>query len=106
LNLQSERGTEIFKELVRHSDVIVENMAPGTVDKLGLRYEVLQDLNPRIIYAAISGFGRLKELEGPYSRWPAFDPVTQAMVEIMDKIGEEGGLPYGDSQDWTIYSPV
>jgi CoA:oxalate CoA-transferase len=93
LNLQSEKGKQVFKELVRHSDVIVENMAPGTIDKLGLGYELLQDLNPRIIYAAISGFGRLEELEGPYSRWPAFDPVIQAMAGIMDQIGEEGGPP-------------
>jgi CoA:oxalate CoA-transferase len=93
LNLQSEKGKDVFKELVRHADVVVENMAPGTIEKLGLGYNVLQQINPRIIYAAISGFGRLQEFEGPYSRWPAFDPVIQAMAGIMDQIGEEGGPP-------------
>jgi len=93
LNIQSEKGKDIFKEMVKHSDVIVENMAPGTVEKLGLGYDNLKEINPRLIYAAISGFGRLDELKGPYSKWPAFDPVIQAMAGIMDLIGEEDGPP-------------
>ena len=96
LNIQSEKGKEIYKELVRHADVVVENMAPNTVEKLGLGYDVLQKINPRLIYAAISGFGRLPEFKGIYSERPAFDPVIQAMAGIMDQIGEEGGPPsYG-----------
>ncbi|MBC8458307.1 MAG: CoA transferase [Deltaproteobacteria bacterium] len=93
LNIQSEKGKEIFKEIVKHADVVVENMAPGTVEKLGLGYDTLRDINPRLIYAAISGFGRLDELKGPYSKWPAFDPVIQAMAGIMDQIGEADGPP-------------
>jgi formyl-CoA transferase len=96
LNIQSEKGKEIYKELVRHADVVVENMAPHTVEKLGLGYDVLQKVNPRLIYAAISGFGRLSEFKGIYSERPAFDPVIQAMAGIMDQIGEENGPPsYG-----------
>jgi crotonobetainyl-CoA:carnitine CoA-transferase CaiB-like acyl-CoA transferase len=93
LNIQSEKGKALFKELIKHTDVIVENMAPGTIEKLGLGYDVLKEINPRLIYAAISGFGRLDELKGPYSNWPAFDPVIQAMAGIMDLIGEEGKPP-------------
>jgi CoA:oxalate CoA-transferase len=93
LNIQSEKGKEIYKELVKQADVVVENMAPKTIKKLGLGYDVLQEVNPRIIYAAISGFGRFEELKGIYSEWPAFDPVIQAMAGIMDQIGEEGGPP-------------
>ncbi|MBN2437370.1 MAG: CoA transferase [Deltaproteobacteria bacterium] len=96
LNIQAEKGKEIYKELVKHADVVVENMAPNTVEKLGLSYPVLQQINPRLIYAAISGFGRLKEFDGGLSDRPAFDPVIQAMAGIMDQIGEEGGPPsYG-----------
>jgi len=96
LNIQAERGKEIYKELVRHADVVVENMGPNTVDKLGLGYPVLQRINPRLVYAAISGFGRLQEFDGGYSDRPAFDPVIQAMAGIMDQIGVEGGPPlYG-----------
>ncbi|MEJ2726029.1 MAG: CoA transferase, partial [Deltaproteobacteria bacterium] len=96
LNLQSDKGKEIYKELIKRSDVVVENMAPKTVEKLGLGYDVLKQINPRLIYAAISGFGRLEAFKGPYSERPAFDPVIQAMAGIMDQIGEEGGPPsYG-----------
>jgi CoA:oxalate CoA-transferase len=96
LNLQSDKGKEIYKELIRHTDVVVENMAPNTVEKLGLGYDVLQKINPRLIYAAISGFGRLEAFKGVYSERPAFDPVIQAMAGIMDQIGEENGPPsYG-----------
>lgn len=96
LNLRSEKGKEIYKELIKHTDVVVENMGPNTVNKLGLGYDILQQINPRLIYAAISGFGRLEAFKGPYSERPAFDPVIQAMAGIMDQIGEEGGPPsYG-----------
>jgi CoA:oxalate CoA-transferase len=96
LNLQSDKGKEIYKELIKHTDVVVENMAPKTVEKLGLGYDVLQKINPRLIYAAISGFGRLEDFKGVYSERPAFDPVIQAMAGIMDQIGEENGPPsYG-----------
>ncbi|MEA3222449.1 MAG: CaiB/BaiF CoA-transferase family protein, partial [Thermodesulfobacteriota bacterium] len=93
LNLRSEEGKEIYKELIRHADVVVENLGPKTVEKLGLGYDVLEKINPRLIYAAISGFGRLENLKGIYSDRPAFDPVIQAMAGILDHIGEEDGPP-------------
>ncbi|MFZ5632180.1 MAG: CaiB/BaiF CoA transferase family protein [Bacillota bacterium] len=93
LDIQSEKGKEIYKELVKHADVVVENFAPKTIEKLGLGYDVVKEINPKIIYAAISGFGRLKEFKGIYSERPAFDPVIQAMGGIMELIGEEDGPP-------------
>ncbi len=93
LDLKSEAGRRIFKELAAHSDVIVENMKPGTMERLGLDYPVLRTVNPRIIYAALSGFGRMEGYRGPYSDRPAFDPVVQAMGGIMDRVGEADGPP-------------
>ena len=57
LNLKAPEGKEIFKELVKKADIVVENYRPGVMDKLGLGYDVLKEINPRIIYAAVSGFG-------------------------------------------------
>lgn len=93
LNLKSEEGRRVYKELVAKSDIVVENLRPGTVDRMGLGYEVLKQVNPRLIYAALSGFGRMESLRGPYSDRPAFDAVVQAMGGVMHRIGEEDGPP-------------
>jgi CoA:oxalate CoA-transferase len=74
LNFKSSEGKELLKRLVRNTDILVENFRPGTMDKLGLGYEVLQQINPRLIYTAISGFGRT----GPNSSKPAYDNTGQA----------------------------
>ncbi len=87
LNLQSEAGRETLKELVAVSDVVVENLRPGSMDKLGLNYDSMKKINPRIIYATISGFGRLPGFESEYSNRPAFDIVAEAMTGIMDLVG-------------------
>jgi len=89
LNLASERGKDIFTKLVEHVDVVVENFTPGTMEKLGLGYETLKQHNPKIIYAACSGFGQT----GPYATKPAFDVIIQAMGGIMSITGEPGGPP-------------
>jgi len=89
INLKKEKGKNILKELVKDSDVIVENFKPGTMEKLGLGYEVLKEINPEIIYCAISGFGHT----GPYSKRPAYDAVVQAMGGLMSITGEENGRP-------------
>lgn len=89
LNLKSARGQEVFKELVRRSDVLAENFAVGVMDRLGLGYEVLKHLNPRLIYATGTGYG----LRGPYSPYPAFDPVIQAMAGVMSTTGFPDGPP-------------
>jgi CoA:oxalate CoA-transferase len=89
LNLKSERGKILLKDLVKKVDVIIENFRPGTMEKLGLGYDVLKEINPKIIYAASSGFGH----SGPYSKKPAYDGVVQAMGGIMSITGAKGGEP-------------
>lgn len=89
LNLKSEKGKEIFAQLIEHFDVLVENFRPGTMEKLGLGYERLLELNPRLIYAAASGFGHT----GPYSKRPAYDAIVQAMGGIMSITGQPDGPP-------------
>jgi len=98
LNLREEAGRQIFKDLVKVSDVVVENLRPGATDKMGLGYEQLKAINPRLIYAAISGFGRLEGYIGPYSNRPAFDIVAEAMSGIMNLVGFADKPP-----SWTIY---
>jgi CoA:oxalate CoA-transferase len=87
LNLKSEEGKELFKGLIKDFDVIIENFRPGTMDKLGLGYDTLKEINPGIIYAAVSGFGRT----GPYSSRPAYDIVIQALGGLMSITGPENG---------------
>lgn len=89
LNLASEQGRDIFLKLVEHVDVVVQNFTPGTMEKLGLGYETLKQHNPKIIYAACSGFGQT----GPYATKLAFDVIVQAMGGIMSITGEPGGPP-------------
>lgn len=74
LNFKSGDGRELLKKLIRKTDILVENFRPGTMDKLGLGYDVLQKINPRLVYTAISGFGRT----GPNSSKPAYDNTGQA----------------------------
>lgn len=89
LNLKSPKGKEIFKKLVKKADVVLENYRPGTMNKLGLGYDVLKEENPGIIYAAISGFGQY----GPYSKRPGYDIISQAMSGLMSTTGWPGGPP-------------
>ncbi len=89
LDLTTTGGKDIFFKLVEHVDVVVENFTPGTMKKLGLDYEILKKRNPRIIYAACSGFGQA----GPYAQKPAFDVIVQAMGGVMSVTGEPGGPP-------------
>jgi len=74
VNLKDPRGREIFLKLVERSDVVVNNFMPGTMEKLGIAYDTLSRVNPKIIYAQLSGFG----LTGPYSRRPSFAPIGEA----------------------------
>ncbi len=89
LNLKAEAGKALFLKLVAKADILVENFRPGTMSKLGLGYETLQEVNPRLIYAAVSGFGH----SGPYSQRPAYDAIVQAMGGIMSITGQKGGEP-------------
>lgn len=90
LNLKAKESIEIVKELATWADIVVENFSPGVVDRLGVGYEDLRAVNPRIIYGSISGFGQ----SGPYSKKPAYDLVCQAMGGYMTITGEAGGKPY------------
>ncbi len=89
LNLKKREGRELFKGLVAKSDVLLENFRPGTMERLGLGYEELRRVNPRLIYAAISGFGQT----GPYSRLPGYDIIGQAMGGLLSITGWPGGPP-------------
>ncbi len=89
LNLKSDAGKEVFRDMVRKADILVENFRPGTMAKLGLAYQSLREINPRLIYAAASGFGQT----GPYSHRAAYDAIVQAMGGIMSVTGPEGGEP-------------
>ncbi len=85
LNLKSQEGKEIFKEMVKKADVVVENFRPGTMKRLGLDYEVLKEINPSIIYGACSGYGQY----GPSSELPAYDMIVQAMGGLMSITGPD-----------------
>ena len=89
LNLKSPKGKQIFKDLVKKADVVLENYRPGTMEKLGLGYETLKEVNPAIIYAAVSGFGQY----GPYTKRPGYDIISQAMSGLMSTTGWPGGAP-------------
>jgi len=93
LNIRSEEGQAVLRRLAAVSDVVVENLRPGAMDKIGVGYEALKQVNPRIIYAMISGFGRLPGFESEYSQRPAFDIVAEAMSGVMDLIGFEDRPP-------------
>jgi crotonobetainyl-CoA:carnitine CoA-transferase CaiB-like acyl-CoA transferase len=80
LNLRESQGKDIYKELAKKSDVVIDNLRPGALNKLGLGYQDLKPLNPGLIYVSISGFGTMPELKGIYSGRPAYDIVAQAMV--------------------------
>ncbi len=98
LNLRSGRGQEIFRKLVKASDVVVENLRPGATSKMGLGHKEMRALNPRLVWAIISGFGQLEGYRGPYSDRPAFDIVAEAMSGIMNQVGFADKPP-----SWTIY---
>jgi crotonobetainyl-CoA:carnitine CoA-transferase CaiB-like acyl-CoA transferase len=89
VDLQRPEGAEILRRLVATADILVENYRPGVMDRLGLGYETLAALNPRLIYCAISGFG----LTGPLRDKPSFDIVTQALSGALSINGERGHLP-------------
>jgi crotonobetainyl-CoA:carnitine CoA-transferase CaiB-like acyl-CoA transferase len=98
LNLRDPRGQEVFRKLVMTSDVVLENLRPGSMSKQGLGHKDMRALNPRLVWAIISGFGRMDGFRGPYSDRPAFDIVAEAMSGIMNLVGFADKPP-----SWTIY---
>jgi len=89
LDLKQEEAKEVLRRLVAEADVLIENYRRGTMDKLGLGYETLKEINPGLIYCEISGFGRT----GPYADRAGFDLIAQGMSGIMDITGEEDRGP-------------
>ncbi|MFC2055950.1 CaiB/BaiF CoA transferase family protein [Chloroflexota bacterium] len=89
IDLQTPQGKQIFLELVKKVDVVVENFVPGTMERLGLDYEVVKKQNPRVIYTSISGFGQT----GPCAHSRALDIIIQAMGGMMSITGEPDGRP-------------
>ncbi len=89
IDMRDPRGLDAVKKLIAESDVLIENYRPGVADKIGLGYEELSKLNPRLIYCSVSAFGP----EGPYSGSPGTDPVIQAMSGVMSVTGEADGGP-------------
>ena len=83
LNLKSDEGKRLFKEVVGQSDVLLENFSPGAMERLGLGWDVLKELNPRLIYATIKGFGSY----GPHAHFKSYEPVAQAMGGAMSVTG-------------------
>jgi formyl-CoA transferase len=89
LNLKTAEGLAICKDLLRHADIMVENYAPGAIENLGLGYDVVKEINPRIIYTSIKGFGS----SGPYSEYKSFDMIAQAMAGSYSLTGMPDGPP-------------
>ena len=83
LNLKTEEGKDLFRKVIAESDVLLENFGPGALDRLGLGYEALSKLNPKLIYATIKGFGTY----GPYADFKSFEPIAQAMGGAMSVTG-------------------
>jgi crotonobetainyl-CoA:carnitine CoA-transferase CaiB-like acyl-CoA transferase len=98
IDLKNEQGLQLARDLAAKCDILVENYRPGVMDRLGLGYETLSQINPRLIYCAISGFG----MTGPLRDRPSFDIVAQALSGVLSVNGEPGrlpvklGLPMGD----------
>ena len=98
LDIRSPAGKEVFRRLMATSDVLVNNLRPGALTRMGFGYDDLKAINLRLIYAVISGFGRMQDYQGPYRDRPAFDIVAEAMSGIMHLVGFEDKPP-----SWTIY---
>ena len=89
VNLKDPRGVELVKEMAKHADVMIENFAPGAIERLGLGPDVIRAINPAIIYCQVKGFGA----GSPYEKNLAFDMIAQACGGLMSITGEEDGPP-------------
>lgn len=98
VDFRKPRALDLIRELIGKADIVVENFKPGAVEAMELDYETLRKINPRLIYAGITGFGRT----GPYGTWPGVDQIAQGMSGLMSVTGQDGagptrvGIPIGD----------
>jgi crotonobetainyl-CoA:carnitine CoA-transferase CaiB-like acyl-CoA transferase len=108
LDLKTEVGRDALFKLVNTADALVENAKTGVMDRMGIGYEILRDYNPKLVYAAIRGFGDPRTGRSPYAEWPAFDVVAQSMggiVAVTGPIGSQGskvGVGIGDIYPGTL----
>jgi len=93
LDLKSDDGRAEFFNLVKTADVLVENFGPGVVDRLGIGYAAVHQVNPKLVYGTLTGFGSAWAGESPYINWPAMDVTTQAMAGALSITGTEDGAP-------------
>ena len=89
LDLKDPKAIEIVKRLAKKADIVAENFRPGVMDRLGIGYEALSEINPKLIYCAVSGFGQ----EGPWKNTPSYDGRIQATSGIMSITGHEDSVP-------------
>ena len=95
LNVKTEEGKKIFLDLVRNADIVVENLGPGTLERLGLTFDVLSEVNPKIILTRVKGFGTY----GPYSGFKSFDMIAQMVGGAAAMTGHPGGVAYLDGDN-------
>jgi len=93
LDLKTEAGRAALKSLIKGADAVTENFRAGVMERLGLGYEVLREVNPRLVYGALRGFGDRRTGASPYVDWPAFDVVAQAMGGVMAITGPDANTP-------------
>jgi crotonobetainyl-CoA:carnitine CoA-transferase CaiB-like acyl-CoA transferase len=93
IDLKEEAGKAVLRRLVGGADVLVENFRVGVMERLGLGYEQLAEINPKLVYAAIRGFGDPRTGESPYGDWPAYDVIAQAMGGMMGITGPDANTP-------------
>ena len=97
VDLRQPAGRRVFERLLARADVLVENFKPDRMERLGYPYARLREINPRLVYATVTGFGHRDLLESPLWRWPAFAVVAEAMGGLMAVIGDEDCRPHGSA---------
>jgi crotonobetainyl-CoA:carnitine CoA-transferase CaiB-like acyl-CoA transferase len=108
LDIKTDAGRAALFKLVKTADAVVENAKTGVMDRMGVGYEVLREHNPRLVYAAVRGFGDPRTGRSPYAEWPAFDVVAQSMggiVAVTGPVGSQGskvGVGVGDIYPGTL----
>ncbi|WP_337660151.1 CaiB/BaiF CoA transferase family protein [Anderseniella sp. Alg231-50] len=93
LDLKSAEGRDAALKLAEDADVLLENFRPGVMERLGLGYDDVAEINPKLVYASISGFGNPRNGESPYAKWPSYDVVAQAMGGLMSITGPDAATP-------------